>query len=251
MSESCPYYCDRIPVLHATPKNWIPDIVAHGFELAKDHPERASWGKGAGEDDVIFFERFTPLGARYAISWSQSLAHGWKPNPTHDVPHGIVGAEICSCMHLDEPALRFHRKLLAQRGAEFIMDAHEEPEISRPRMAEHLGGRLEFDESYADPLSFLRKIAGDADHCVYDDEKKTHCTHIVRYGIGEVMKTLGYDTADGFTRSHSMSPIADDRNAPINELIVADPHRITNIHEIDPAELCQRFKDEPPYARDL
>jgi hypothetical protein len=240
----CPQKCKHV-VLHTAPKQWIPNIVENGFELPINDPKRISYGKGVAEDDVLFFEKLNATGARYIFAWMDNLHRNREDHPDM----GIVTAEICSCHVLDKKTLDNNKHALAVKGTEFIMNAQGYPEKDRQWALDHFGTRLESE--YNDPMSFLRKIAIDSEHIVYGDplteaEKPTasyleksagkKVKDIKRYGMGEVMKSLGFEIADGYTGSHSFS--RDDRNRPINEIIVADPSIISAIHEIDPKSLC-------------
>lgn len=228
-----PDHCDNIIGLHTTPKQWIPDIKQNGFKLPKDVPSQHSSGKGASENDILFFERKNNRGVRYILGWKQSL------EGNRNISNGIIQVSIHSCNHLDKTVLKNNRHELAMKGTQFIMDAQGYPESKRAWSEDFLGRRL---ESYDDPFEFLRKVATDSTHGILDASGKM--VDVKEYNIGEVMTYLGFDTASGYSKSHFFSPDKEDRNAPTNEIIVANPKLIYDIQEITPKELCEKYNDD-------
>ena len=138
---------------------------------------------------------------------------------------------MCSCNHLDKAeldeqnAIKFEFQSmwgspmkiggLSKRAAD--MWIQENKEDNNKWVYGHIGSRL---DSYEDPFSFLRKVAADVTHM--DDDTRD----IRRYGIGDVLEYLGYDTADGFLGWHN-------QDGPMNEIVVRDVDKIFDIQISD------------------
>jgi hypothetical protein len=221
--------CKQITALHAVPKKWIPEIIKNGFKHTKDLPNHASQGRGGREDDLFFFEKETRMGARSSINW-------WKDLWSHrKLPMGIVEVEVESCKHLGKEEMIKDRDAIIEKGAIFIAKT-----LKQPTLNDHFRGKVEqyLEVWVGNPLGFLRKM-GDYSAISSDDPL-----------IGDVMKSLGYDTADGFVNAHQESKDLEYRNAPISEFVVTNPKKISNIHEVEPEELCERAYIDDVKARE-
>lgn len=216
--------------LHATSEEYAEGIIKSGFQHSKGHEERVSFGKGSAEEDIFFFERDNPIGMKFINSWKHKFESERKN------PHVILKAKVCSCNYLNKNELIRNNDEIVSKSVDFIMKAQGYSEKERKWAFDHLGGRLKYNKNseygFNDPFSFLRKVANDSDHCIYEIiNGKERCKEVIRYNIGEVMDYLGYDTADGYTGSHMFDPRY--RDVPINEFIVHDSSKIYDIQKMD------------------
>jgi len=229
----CPSNCNEIRVLHATPRERIPNIIEKGFEYSKFHPERISHGRGSGEENIFFFERYNKDGAKNILQWMPSLSRSKETD-------GIVEAKVCSCNYLDKRTLQRENDAIFEKSIKFIAKTlNEEDNIKW--LAEHEGGGpYGLKTYYKDPFSYMRKVAVESARVIYDKDNKI--IDVIRPDIGDVMNELGYDAADGYTGSHM------GQESTMNELITTDPKRIYNIREVKVEDLCHEFSSDKEMA---